>query len=436
MNKLLLIVLSFGLALPLAAQNAPDASATVGKINITTTRMFPGVVARKFPLKEGQPFTEEAYDSAQDKLHDLRLFKKLDFQTVPNGGQIDININAEDGYFFFPLVFFTGGDQNAFVLSLTEGNFFKLGELGFLNIGTSDNGSTFSLGMAADDNFLHFNYTNLDVTQRFYNDFWSSSYGVLSVSNDEGKFGAPVKEWDMRSYAFSMLYARSFGDFSAFVSPQFKHLSYSQEVDAGNHNQVSAGVSLKHNIRNNTSMGAWFGFGLSDKQKMLSDMPSPKYGYNLTAAYTSGGDWTGADYQISKFGVSALWQAELKQHHIFDIELKGQDSYGSPFSDEILSTDLLGGQGKYRRLIRGTRGAGASTSFLYYLLRGDTGLLAVRPFYELAYIYAGGAYRHHSGTGATLSYKFWRFPFPLGLNYTRNLSDDSNLVSFVVGGGF
>ena len=77
-----------------------------------------------------------------------------------------------------------------------------------------------------------------------------------------------------------------------------------------------------------------------------------------------------------------------------------------------------------------------TASFLFYILRGNTGLLALRPFYELAYVYTDGAYRDHSGAGATLSYKFWRVPFPLGINYTRNLSDHSDIVSFVLGGQF
>ena len=82
------------------------------------------------------------------------------------------------------------------------------------------------------------------------------------------------------------------------------------------------------------------------------------------------------------------------------------------------------------------RGAGIGASFVYYLLRNHTGLLSLAPFYENAYVYAGGKYRAHSGAGATLSYKLWRFPLPLGINYTHNLQDGGNLVGFVIGGAF
>ena len=118
------------------------------------------------------------------------------------------------------------------------------------------------------------------------------------------------------------------------------------------------------------------------------------------------------------------------------VEARAQDAFKASFSDEIVSTDLLSGMGRYDRQIRGSRGAGTAASFIYYLLRNDTGLLSIAPFYEIAYVYAGGGYRPHSGTGGTLSYKLWRFPFPVGINYTRNLQDGSDQVGFVIGGTF
>ena len=424
------------LALCWTAAAAAENTSVVGEINISTTRIDPAVVAHKFPLKKGQPFTWPAFEKAQEKLHDMRLFKKLDFSAKPNGNKTDISITAEDGYYFFPLTFFSSGDKDVFFLSLFEGNFLKKGETLFATAGLSDDGYAFSGGLSILDHFFMVSFTKLDAQQRFYEDYWSSMHGVLSVSKDEDKFGTPLYKWDMRDYNLRLLYAREIGDFSAFISPEFKHLSYSADVDAGNHNQWTFGLTYRRNVRTSSGMGALFGFGLSDKKKMLADLPAPLYAYAADISFTSGGAWTGADYDITKLTLNALWQTETRVHHTFYIQFKAQDAYGSPFSDQVLSTDLLGGQGRYRRLIRGRRGAGMTVSFLYYLLRNDTGLLSLQPFYDLAYVYAGGAYRDHSGTGATLAYKFWRFPFPLGINYTRNLSDQSNVVAFVVGGSF
>lgn len=127
---------------------------------------------------------------------------------------------------------------------------------------------------------------------------------------------------------------------------------------------------------------------------------------------------------------------ELKNRHMLVAELRAQDAFRASFSDEILSTDLLSGMGRYDRQLRGTRGAGGMVSFIYYLLRNETGLLSAAPFYEIAYVYTGGRYRPHSGAGATVSYKLWRFPFPFGVNYTHNLQDGSNQIGFVFGGKF
>lgn len=409
---------------------------TVGDIHITTTRIDPAVVARKFPLKKGDPFIPRLYEEAQDKLHDMRLFKKLGFSTMPREGKIDISINAQDGYYFFPLTFFSSGDKDVFFLSLFEGNFLKKGETAFATAGISTDGYAFSGGISILDDFFLVSYTKLDTELRFYDDFWSSTYGVLSVAKDKDQYGTPLQQWDMRDYKLRLLYARTVGDFNLFLSPEFKHVSYNTQADAGNHNQWTAGISYRRNIRTSSGMGALFGFGLSDKKKMLSDLPAPQYAYAADVSFTAGGKWSGADYDITKLSATALWQMQTRQHHVLFTQLKAQNAYGSPFSDQILSTDLLGGQGRYRRLIRGSRGAGLTVSVLYYLLRSNTGLLSIRPFYELAYIYAGGAYRDHSGAGATLAYKFWRFPFPLGINYTRNISDNSQMVAFVLGGSF
>ena len=98
---------------------------TVRHISVQTTRIHPEVVKNKFPLKRGDIFTHTSYEHAQNKLHDMRLFKKLDFSTQQDKNEIDIHIRAEDGYYFFPLGFFSSGDKNVLFLSLFEGNFFN-----------------------------------------------------------------------------------------------------------------------------------------------------------------------------------------------------------------------------------------------------------------------------------------------------------------------
>lgn len=182
-------------------------------------------------------------------------------------------------------------------------------------------------------------------------------------------------------------------------------------------------------------MGALFGFGLSDKAQSLKDLPRVKYGYSLTAAYTKGGSWSGADDNISKISLSAAGSAELKARHKLYLGINAQDSFNSPFGDNVFSSDLLGGNGRYSRQKSGSRGIGFNAAFSYFLLRNNLGLLSLTPFYETACLYNNG-YTTHSGAGAILAYKFWRFPFPVGFGYTHNISDGSNITSFVMGAKF
>ncbi len=408
----------------------------IDTINISATRIKPAVAQERFGLKSGDIFTQEKYQKAQDNLHNLRVFKTLDFAITPKDDKkLDINIDGQDGYYIFPLAFVTGGSKSAFALSVAEGNLFKHGETAFLFAAAGEDGAAASAALAIEDNFFKVSLENLNFEQRFYNNNWSNFYGVFNTAEDENKFGTPIKTTYTKQDEFSFLYARKFGSFSLFAEPAIKHISYNQPLDGGSHNAIAFGASLSENMGQGANMGALFGFGLSDKAQSLKDLPRVKYGYNLTAAYKAGGDWSGADYNISKVILEAAASAELKARHRFYLGIKAQDSFDSPFSDGVFSADLLGGNGKYSRQKYGQRGFGFNTAFSYFLLRNNLGLLSLTPFYELAYIYNDG-YAHHSGTGAVLAYKFWRFPFPIGLGYTHNLSDGSNITSFVIGAKF
>lgn len=412
----------------------------VRKISASSDRMYPEVLKKHFLIKQGDIFSTSSYEKAQEDLHKLRVFKKLHFSTsFPTANSIDINIQAQDGWYIFPLAFVSGGKKSAAGVSLAAGNLFKQGESTFLFAGGSKDGFSSSAGLQLQDNFFLFDFTKLNVNERFYKNYWSNHFGVFSTTDDEEEYLSDlIGQVHMKKEQFSFTYMHRFNrTLRFFIKPQYIHYAYSQpNYDSGNHHQITAGLRLSDDIRQGTNMGALSGYGLTDKEKSLQNLPQVRNGYLANIFYTYGGNWTGSDYNISKLGIEADWIVEFKNRHMWIAQLKAQESFESPFSDEIISTELLSGQGRYDRLKRGKRGAGISTSFVYYLLRNQTGLLSLSPFYELAYVYTGGGYRPHSGAGATLAYKLWRFPFPLGINYTHNLQDGSNQVGFVLGGKF
>lgn len=409
---------------------------TINKVNVSSKRTKPELLKKYFALKEGDVFNSALYENAKNELHDLRISKKLSFSLQPREDKsIDISINAEDGYYIFPLAFATGGEKSAAGLALATGNLFKRGETIMIFGGMGKDGSMLSFMLKDGRNTFLGAAKNMNFEQRFYQGNWINNDGIFSTSDDKEDFSDPLAQIYTKEDSFYLQYSREYGPLKAFISPQYRYIRYDKDFASGNYSTVAFGLNYKKNIRSGANMGALFGYGLTDKEESLKDLPIPIYGFSAQISYENGGDWTGADFDISKLSASAQSLTELRNRHLLALQIRGESSFNSPFAAQVRAQDLLGGQGRYSRTLFGRYGAGASASFTYYLLRNNIGLLSLQPFYELAYLYDGG-YRHQSGTGASISYKFWRFPFPFGLNYTYNLSDSSSQVSFVFGAKF
>lgn len=412
---------------------------TVDQVTAQTTRMSEDTLKRHFLLKPGDTFSAERYQKAQDQLHKLRVFKQLDFSENYEGDKVRIHIDAQDGWYLFPMGFFTGGSNSAGGVSLAAGNLFKQGESTFLFAGGGKNGWTTHVGWVTPQHFLNLRYTHLEADQRFYQGHWFNILSVFSTADDKEDHKDDLlrevkgtQEHITLSYKYRLSPAVRLA-----LRPQYKYVSYREgALDSGKHHQVSVGIEFSDDVRPGMNMGALSGYGLTDKMQSLRDLPRARSGYTGAVSYSAGGNWTDSDYTISKLALEGAWILELPARHLFIVNFQAENAFHAPFSDQITSTDLLGGMGRYSRELRGKRGAGVSTSFVYYLMRNQTGLLSIAPFYELAYVDTGKAYAPHSGAGATLMYKLWRFPLPVGLNYTRNLQDGSQQVGIVVGGAF
>ncbi len=431
MKKLFFTLLLGGLCFSLDAQ-------TVGTVTAQTTRMSPHTLVQRFRLKPGDPFSPALYEKAQDDLHKLRVFKKLDFTATPNGEKTDIHINAQDGYYIFPLAFYTGGAKSAGGATVYAGNLFKHAEHTFLFVGGSRDGFTARAGLQIGNHFFSNSYTKKHIDQNFYNGHWQNVQGIFSTADDEDHAADLLRSVRMRQEEMSFLYRYRFSRTGSFlVTPTYNHLTYGpHQLDSGNHHTVRAGLQFSDDIRAGMNMGALAGYGLSDKQKSLQDLPRARHGYLASISYENGGRWTDSDYEISKLDVQGAWLLEQRGHHLLMVQTHAQHAFEAPFSNEVTSTEILPGTGKYSRQFRGKRAVGAGVSFAYYLLRNQTGLLSLAPFYELSYTDVGPTYRPHSGAGANLFYRLWRFPFPVGLNYTHNLQDGSRQIGFVIGGAF
>ncbi|MCL2485828.1 MAG: hypothetical protein FWF32_07230, partial [Endomicrobia bacterium] len=81
------------------------------------------------------------------------------------------------------------------------------------------------------------------------------------------------------------------------------------------------------------------------------------------------------------------------------------------------------------------KGFGAGVSFIYYAIKNKTGIVAITPFAESAIIDDSGKIRSRTGVGAGISFRIWRIPFPIGINYTYDITTDGyNNITFFFGG--
>lgn len=412
----------------------------VSSVTAQTTRMSPDTLLKRFHLKPGDLFTEQVYQKAQTDLHKLRVFKTLDFIEKEHKHGVDIHIKADDRSYIFPMAFALSGKKRSAGLSLASGNLFKQGESMFFFVGSSRDGFATHGGLSLGDDLFYVGYTHLNFEQNFYKNRWTSAPSVFSAADDRDKhLSSLIGHVHGRQDNLTFTYRHKFSDvWSYTITPEYEYYYYKNgALDSGKHSHISFSLQYADDIRPDMNMGALAGVGLSDKALALRNLPHARIGKLAEFTYTTGGHWTGSDYNINKvsLGGGLLW--ELKTRHLIALFAKAQRAIDAPFSNKIRSSDLLFDMGIYDREQRGKGGVSGGVSFTYFILRNQTGLLSLTPFYELAYITSGGnSYLPHSGVGATLSYRLWRFPLPFSLNFTQNVDDGSHHVGFKVGGRF
>lgn len=422
------------------ARNTQDLSRyngkTIQKIQIKTRRVDPEVVRHNFLLQEGELFEEGRYKRAIENLHNMRIFRKLDFKIdrTPQDNLI-IRVEGDDGTYVFPLAFISGGGQKGVGVTLVEGNYLKKGEMVYTFMGFGDDGLMAILGGAYNDYYASIKFENLNFYRRFYDHNWVSMKGIFGSDRDKKHFKNPRSEVYQKQDKLSLTLARTKNDFTVFLTPEYFYLNSADNFNDGIHSTLTVGVNYQRDMRRGTNFGALFGYGLSDKKDALTDLAKRKFGYKLATSFQQGYKWAGNSYKILKLYTEAQTNIEFKNRNLLLLYLKWQNSFGSPFEEKVQTHDLLD-YGRHLRQRYGKQGAGTGLSYVWYILRDKVGLLSFSPFYEFATVYEGRHYYSQSGIGANLAYQFWRFPWPVGLNYTYGIKDHCHQVSFMIGAKF
>lgn len=409
---------------------------TIQKIEIKTKRVDPEIVRHNFLLQEGELFEEGRYKEALENLHNMRIFKKLDFKIdrTPQDNLI-IRVEGEDGAYIFPLAFISGGGQKGVGVTLVEGNYLKKGEMIYTFMGFGDDGIMTVLGGAYKDYYASIKFENLNFYRRFYEHNWVSMKGIFGSDRDKDEFSNPLSEVYQKQDKLSLTLARKIKNLTIFITPEYFYLNSADNYNDGMHSSLTTGINYQKNMRGGVNFGALMGYGLTDKKEALTNLTARKLGYRFATSFQQGYKWAGNSYKILKLYTEMQTNIEFKNRNMLLFYLKWQNSFSSPFEDKVQTHDLLD-YGKHLRQRYGRQGVGTGLSYVWYLVRDNLGLLSFSPFYEFATVYEGKHYYNQSGVGANLAYQFWRFPFPIGLNYTYGINDRCHQVSFMVGAKF
>lgn len=415
---------------------------TVKEINVKTVRIKPDIVKAKFPVKEGEVFLPDNFDFAKQTLHDMRIFKEINFAVEDNyDGTISINIDAKDANYVFPMIFGSGGSKSTLAIALIEANCFKRGETALIFGLYSTDGYMAMGGFGINNNFFNASFGKLDYKEKVFDNGSYNSSGFFSSSGNLHQFSAPVNKYEIEADTAGLEWSRTILEKMSFsIGFNYSDIKYSGNdapKDEGNHNTFTIGLKKFKNGNpgaTGSNFGAVFGVGLSDVKDKLADLSENRYGYFAGLDYANGGTLTGADYNISKLYLKTKGNIEFKNRNILNIDISGAAAFEAPFFDRIRSNEVLSGQGVYSREFRGEEAVGIGASFVYFLLKNTLGIATLVPFAESSVVWDKG-YRHSlTGVGASISYRFWRVPFPLGINYTHNIVDGSYNISFIFGG--
>jgi len=432
MKKMLLPFLLVVSGLCAAAQDSP--------LQTQPTPDKNPISALETDLNKGNLFAEKTYERAKAHLEKWELVKAAEFVHREHEDGIEIHFKDGSRAYVLPLFLGLSGNKHAVKFSVGTRNLFKRGENLSFSVGGGRDGFETGLSGTSGKHTLTAQYTHIRFHQRLYQGGWGSVKEIFSPADDKNKYGSQLlADISGKEDTFSMSYAYAFSSvWSLVLTPQYRYYRYQNNaLDTGNHTQVAAGLSYADNISPTMNIRGLDGLEHLHKAEMLRDLPSVRRGKTADISFAAGGHWTGSAYDIRKVSVGGSYLWELKTHHIIALFAKGQYAFSAPFSDRVESSDLLFGMGIYDREQRGKAGFSVGIDGVYFLVRNETGILSVAPFYEQGFITSDNrSYQPHSGVGVTLAYRVWWLPLPVSVNFTHNLNDGNHYFGLKVGGHF
>ncbi|MDZ4199681.1 MAG: POTRA domain-containing protein [Kiritimatiellia bacterium] len=427
----------------------------IREIRVEAKRTDPKVILNELTFSTGETLRQTDLDESRQNLLRLGLFRNLDLETEWEEAQdgYRVTVRADDGWFILPIPMFgsRGGDSFA-ALMLMERNYFRRSE-GMMLWGSHSAGQSsgmllitlpgfHALGGMAETRLNQYEYDDGAFNAKVFHDDAEGQrpedFGTVTnqyrrlVRRTYGEAGGRVSPWLRLSGGLS------------FSSVAYDRIQIQDPGDSGDLNAWNLTLEIGREGRGDPalqggafgSFGRIFGLGMAGVKESLKPLSRMETARIIRLMMERGEPGLGSDEEYTK-GLAGVDQAVLfRNRSMLSISLKGAAGDRLPPS-QLWATGQRGLlKGLYAREYRGESLVAGSVSWNQPFLRNRIGLMTAEVFGDYALCRNDGNSHEQSGIGLTLTYRFWRFPLPLGGGATYSFEDDNWQYSIAVGGLF
>ncbi|MGA2090245.1 MAG: POTRA domain-containing protein [Endomicrobiales bacterium] len=426
------------------------AQPTIGSITISGNRARESLIRANLGFKEGDKWNPSLIERAKRNLFRLKIFKVLDITTEPtvSSDTIKVNITAVDGWFLLPIPMATvqAGEERLGLL-LTEQNFFRDAEHLSLFSSFGESGTNSVCSFSTKDFFLTFGERDTSITEYAYSDggFSDKIFSKNLSKEQPGDLGTVVADYTRDIAEPQIIVGMSIADgIKASAGIKSTHVSYEQgslgvvPSDSGLMNAVTFNINSVEldTIKDSDGLGRMFGLGMAEVKHVIDTGKRDPSLWLWNIGIENSGRMVSSDFPYTKTNISLARKTVFSWRNALTVSTRFISGTSLPLSEMPATNQQDGLRGYYAREFRGDSVVNSYISYTHPLHMTMTGYFNIETFYDWGVSFTDVTRHDRTGAGMNVSYRFWRFPLPLGLGVAYSFEDKNWQPAFTVGGRF
>jgi hypothetical protein len=443
--------LQLGAALLTVLAATASAEPVIQSITISGNRVRESVVKANLGFREGDRWDDSLVEKGKRNLFRLKIFKELDIsaETSVSSDTVNVNVRAVDGWFILPLpMMVSQGGEQRFILLLSEQNLWRSAERMTAFSSFREGGTSLLFTVSLGDYSFTAGEKNNAVTEYAYADagFSDKDFDRRGSNEKPGDLGTVIADYNKEVTEPLLMAGKRISEgIRASVGLKSTKVSYRQGSsgaalpdDGGTMNAVTFGMNSEERdtIRPNDSLGRMFGLGMAEVKELIRTGKREPSAWLWNIGVENSGRLLSSDLPYTKTTLSLARKTVFSRRNTLTASTRFSAGTSLPSSQMPATNQENGLRGYYAREFRGDSAVNSYLSYAHPLYMTMTGYFVIESFYDWGVCFFDGARRDRQGTGLNLSYRFWRFPLPIGFGFTYSFDDENWQTSFSVGGRF